>query len=63
LLERLTKASNAAMAKDAETPSKERLAFAVAFDVLVEQELNDRLGHGELFCLHEIAINFFKDVT
>ena len=53
LLQRLANAGDAAVAENAEAAGKERLPPAVALDMLVQEELNDGLRHGQSFGFHK----------
>jgi hypothetical protein len=52
LAQGLAYAGNATVAKYAKASSEKGAAFGVAFDVLMEEELDEGLGYSEFFGFH-----------
>ena len=50
LQQRLAHAGHAAVAKDAEAAGEEGRLYAVLLDVLILEEFDECLGHGEAYC-------------
>ena len=56
LLQRLTHAHHAPVAKNAKDAADELAFYAVTFDILIVQELYQRLGHGQSNSLHILIV-------
>ena len=56
LLQRLTHAHHAPVAKNAKDAADELAFYAVTFDILIVQELYQCLGHGQSNSLHILKV-------